>query len=61
MSRIGGSLLLHGEVLTIDEVLSRIAAPTLDEIGALASRVLGGERVMAVVGPFAESDFAGVA
>ena len=30
MSRIGASLLLHGEVLTVDEVLARIEASTGD-------------------------------
>ncbi len=57
MSRIGGGILLHGEVLPIDEVLARIEAPGVDEVGELASAVLGGDRVMAVVGPFSEGEF----
>jgi predicted Zn-dependent peptidase len=31
MSRIGAGLLLHGEVLSVDEVLDRVAALTLEE------------------------------
>ncbi|HEV2360230.1 MAG TPA: pitrilysin family protein, partial [Acidimicrobiales bacterium] len=58
MSRIGGALLLHGEVLDADEVLRRIAAVTLEQIGEVSARVLGGRRVLAVVGPFSESEFA---
>jgi predicted Zn-dependent peptidase len=58
MSRIGGSVLLHGEVLTIDEVVARIEAVTLEEIRELAAPTLAEERVLAVVGPFDEGDFA---
>lgn len=61
MSRIGASLLLHGEVLEVDEIVARLDAVTLDEIGALAERLLGGTRVLAAVGPFSEGDLAGLA
>jgi predicted Zn-dependent peptidase len=57
MSRIGASLLLHGEVLSVDTVLERIDAITIDSVKELAARVLGGERVLAAVGPFGEEDF----
>ncbi|HLI16137.1 MAG TPA: pitrilysin family protein [Acidimicrobiales bacterium] len=60
MSRIGGSLLLHDEVPELDEVLARIDAVRLDEVRELAAAVLGGTRCLAVVGPFAEEDFAGL-
>lgn len=56
MSRIGGSQLLHGEVLPVDEVLARIAAVTLDDAAGVAERVLGGQRALAVVGPFGEGE-----
>lgn len=56
MSRIGASLLLHDEVLETDEVLARIEAVTLDEVAALAGRLLAGERVLAAVGPFGEDE-----
>jgi predicted Zn-dependent peptidase len=58
MSRIGASLLLHDEVLMVDELEERIAAVTLADVASAAARVLGGPRVLAVVGPFDESDFA---
>ncbi len=57
MSRIGASLLLHGEVLGVEEVLERIDSVTLESVRDLATRVLGSERVLAAVGPFAEGDF----
>jgi predicted Zn-dependent peptidase len=58
MSRIGASLLLHDEVLTVDELEERIAAVTLADVASAAARVLGSPRVLAAVGPFDESDFA---
>jgi predicted Zn-dependent peptidase len=58
MSRIGASLLLHDEVLMVDELEERIAAVTLADVASAAARVLGGPRVLSVVGPFDESDFA---
>jgi predicted Zn-dependent peptidase len=57
MSRIGASLLLHDEVLTVDDLVQRIAGVTLGDVAASATRVLSGPRVLAVVGPFDESDF----
>ncbi len=59
MSRIGASLLLHGAVLTIDELLGRIDAVSLDAVGEAAAGVLSSPRVLAVVGPFAPDDFTG--
>ena len=58
MSRIGASLLLHDEVLTVEELEAQIAEVTLADVAGAAARVLGGPRVLAVVGPFGESDFA---
>ncbi|HXY46249.1 MAG TPA: pitrilysin family protein [Acidimicrobiales bacterium] len=57
MSRIGASLLLHDEVLTVDDLLGRIAAVTLADVAGAAERVLSGPRALAVVGPFDEADF----
>lgn len=57
MSRIGASLLLHGEVPTVEEVTRRIEAVTVDEVAELASRVLDGRRALAVVGPFSPEEF----
>jgi predicted Zn-dependent peptidase len=57
MSRIASGLLLMDEVPTVDELLARIAAVSLDDVGQLVTEVLAGERVCAVVGPFEESEF----
>jgi predicted Zn-dependent peptidase len=58
MSRIGRSLLLHHEVLTVDELLTRIDAVTVEQVGDAAQRVLGSPRTVVVLGPFGETDFA---
>ncbi len=57
MSRIGRSQLLHDKVLTVDDVVSRIAAVTLDDVARVAASVLGNERVLAVVGPVEDGAF----
>ena len=38
MGRIGASLLLHGEVLEVDEVLAKVDAVTVDDVAAVAPR-----------------------
>jgi len=58
MSRIGKAVLVHGEYLSIDEVLARVDAVTLDDVGAVAAEVLTARPTLAVVGPFdADRDF----
>jgi predicted Zn-dependent peptidase len=57
MSRIGSGLLLHDEVLPVDEVLSRVAALTLDDVRAAAAELVTAPKTLSVVGPFDESDF----
>ncbi|HZD66897.1 MAG TPA: pitrilysin family protein, partial [Acidimicrobiales bacterium] len=51
MSRIGRSQLVHGRVLSVDEVLSRVEAVTLEDVHDAARRVLSGPRTLSVVGP----------
>ncbi|MGH9114814.1 MAG: M16 family metallopeptidase [Acidimicrobiales bacterium] len=52
MSRIGHGQTVHGRVLTIDEVESRLAALSLDEVNDAARRWLGGGLpTVAWVGP----------
>ena len=58
MSRIGGSLLLHDEVLSVEEVTERIDDVTTEQVAELAASVLSGPRILAVVGPFKPADFA---
>jgi predicted Zn-dependent peptidase len=57
MSRIGRSQLIHGTVLTVDDVVTRIAAVTLDDVARVAEAVLRNERVLAVVGPVEDGAF----
>lgn len=57
MSRLGKGELLHGELLTMDELLTRVDAVTLDEVSAIAAEVLGGPMTLAVVGPFDDAAF----
>jgi len=52
MSRIGSSLLLHGKVLEVDEVLAKVDAVTADDVAAVAGHVAAQTRTLSVVGPF---------
>jgi len=52
MSRIGASLLLHGRVMEIDEVLARVEAVSVEDVAAVAADVAGEARTLSVVGPF---------
>jgi predicted Zn-dependent peptidase len=58
MNRIGRSQLLHGEVMPFDELVARTEAVRHDDVRRVIERVLGNERVLAVVGPFSEEEFA---
>src|SRR5205085_5125639 len=58
MNRIGRSQLLHGEVVPFAELVARTEAVGHDDVRRVIDRVLGNERVLAVVGPFSEADFA---
>jgi len=55
MSRIGKGELVHGEILSIDEVLRRIDAVTADDVRDLAAQMLTVAPALAVVGPFADA------
>jgi predicted Zn-dependent peptidase len=57
MHRIGRSQLVHGRVDPVEELVARIDAVTRDDVGRVAARVLGRERVLAVVGPFDDDAF----
>jgi len=57
MSRIGASLLLHGEVLTVDEVLARIEGVDRAQVLDVAALVAQAPRTMSAVGPFDEDTF----
>jgi len=57
MSRIGSSLLLHGEVLSVDEVLDRIEGVDRAQVREAAAQLADTPRAMSAVGPFDEEDF----
>jgi predicted Zn-dependent peptidase len=57
MGRIGSSLLLHGEVQSIDRVLARIEAVGRDEVLAQAQALVQAPRTLSAVGPFDEEAF----
>ncbi len=57
MARLGAAQLLYHEVLTVDEVLARIEAVTLDDVRSVAAEVAAAPRTLAVVGPFGDADF----
>ena len=57
MSRIGRSQLVHGSVMSFEELVERTEAVTLTDLRRVVERVVDGERVLAVVGPFAEDAF----
>ncbi len=57
MSRLGKGELVHGELLSVDEVLARIDGVTLDDVHAVARDVLTRPLSLGVLGPFADKDF----
>jgi predicted Zn-dependent peptidase len=57
MSRLGASMLLHGEVLTVDEVLSRIEGVTKADVLEVAAELVRSPRTLSAVGPFDAGDF----
>jgi predicted Zn-dependent peptidase len=51
MSRLGKAELLQDDLLTIDEVINRINAVTLEEVSALAAELFSQPELLAIVGP----------
>jgi predicted Zn-dependent peptidase len=60
MSRIGKAALVHGEVLTVDDLVARIDAVTPDDVRAAADLVLSRPLSLGIIGPFPDQDFAEV-
>ncbi len=52
MHRIGSSLLLHGHVMQVDDLLAKVEAITSEDVGNLAQKLASGTRTLSVVGPF---------
>jgi len=64
MSRLGKGELLYGDLLSVDELLTRVDAVTPDDVRAVAADLLNRPMSLAVIGPFDEaahgfSDFVG--
>ena len=57
MSRIGSSLLLHGTVLEVDEVLDKVNAVSASDVATVAAKLADEPRTLSVVGPFETKDF----
>jgi predicted Zn-dependent peptidase len=57
MSRIGASMLLHGEVLAVDEIVARIEAVDRPHVLDVAAQLAQAPRTMSAVGPFDEEGF----
>lgn len=58
MSRLGKAELVYGELLTVDELLARIDAVTLEQVRDVAATVLSAKQTLAVIGPFDDNAFA---
>ena len=52
MSRLGSADVNIGELLSIDALLARIDAVTLDDVAREAAAVLEAPRALTVIGPF---------
>ncbi len=60
MTRMGKSEVTGGEILSIDEIIARVDAVTIDDVATVAKDLLQpGSRVLTAIGPFREKDFAG--
>jgi predicted Zn-dependent peptidase len=52
MTRIAKAELVYGELPTVDELLRRIDAVSVDDVGQLAAELYAGTQALTVVGPF---------
>jgi predicted Zn-dependent peptidase len=57
MSRVGSSLLLHGHVLDVDDLLARVDAVTVEHVADVAGKLADEPRTLSVVGPVDRHDF----
>jgi predicted Zn-dependent peptidase len=57
MSRIGSSMLLHGNVRSVDDILAKLEAVGPDEVLAQAKELVASPRSLSAVGPFDEDAF----
>jgi predicted Zn-dependent peptidase len=57
MSRIGRSEISHGEILSVDEVIGRIDAVTVEDARRVSGDVFTRPMTLTVIGPFGERSF----
>jgi predicted Zn-dependent peptidase len=57
MSRIGKSELVYDSLLSVDDILGRIEAVTLDDVRTVGRDILGRPMTLTVIGPFDGRDF----
>ncbi|GAB3983622.1 pitrilysin family protein [Actinoallomurus acanthiterrae] len=57
MSRIGKSELVYDSLLSVDDILGRIEAVTLDDVRTVGRDILGRSMTLTVIGPFEGRDF----
>jgi predicted Zn-dependent peptidase len=57
MSRLGKGELLYNDLMTVDDLLARIDAVTVDDVRSVAADLLARPMSLALVGPFGEQDF----
>jgi predicted Zn-dependent peptidase len=60
MGRLAKSELVHDGLMPVDEVLGRVDAVTPEEIRAVARDVIGGPKVLTLIGPYDDRDDSGI-
>ena len=58
MTRLGKSEVTGGELLSLDEIVERIDAVTVEDLAELARRLFDGNHALAVIAPFGEESVA---
>ncbi len=58
MTRLGKTEITGAELLSLDEIIERLDAVTLDGLDTLAGRIFGASRALAVIAPFGEDAIA---
>ncbi|MGQ0678742.1 MAG: M16 family metallopeptidase [Actinomycetota bacterium] len=58
MSRLGRSEIVGGELITIDEILARVEAVTMEQVATVARELFQPEnRILTAIGPFKQKEF----
>jgi predicted Zn-dependent peptidase len=54
MTRLGKAEVTDGELLSLDEIVERIDAVTIEDVRAIAQRIFDGNHALAMIGPLGE-------